>query len=395
MTGEVDPDHGRGPAGASLGTYGERNTPPLPPDGVRQGRRASKTLVKLSQRRITVSVSSRFCQWPTAALVNVDIGPQRIAHVGGIARCGSPWSCPICAPVVRERRAIEIELACLVALSQGMGVEMVAVTVPHRLAHKLAPRLGECSTALAQILKGAPWERRKESLGYFGAIRSVEVTWSTRNGWHPHIHALMFFERPLTDDERQDLRDWMSGRWATVCKRKNLGTLHAVIGVDLRQVTSGGGEVGEYLTKMDNGWNPAREIARGDLKKSDHGSTPWDILTEFARTESEQWRNLWQEYERATLGKRAIVWSPGLRSRLLGTEDTPTDIELAASEGADVETLVRYLIAAPLWIELQRNGTAAEFLDRCEDFAGHVIEEHSPTAENPYEISVNGWSSHA
>jgi len=29
--------------------------------------------------------------------------------------------------------------------------------------------------------------------------------------------------------------------------------------------------------------------------------------------------DLWREYERATLGRKAITWSPGLRRRLLGT----------------------------------------------------------------------------
>lgn len=342
-----------------------------------------------------MSVSSRFCQFPVAALVNVDIGPQKIAHIGGIARCGSPWSCPICAPIVRERRAIEIEMACIVGLLQEMGIELVSITVPHRKAHKLAPRLGECANALQQILSGSPWKRRREALGYVGCIRSVEITWSHRNGWHPHVHGLMFFDHPLTDDERQDLRDWMSGRWANVCKRKNLGKLHDRIGVDLRQVTKNGNQVGDYLTKLDNGWNPAREIARGDLKKSDHGFTPWDILSAFAETEGDDWKALWQEYERATLSRRAIVWSPGLRERLLGTEAAPTDVELAASEGADVATLVRYLVSPPVWIELQRRGTSAEFLDRCEDFAGRLIDEFAPTPENPYEVTVTDWSFHA
>jgi len=42
--------------------------------------------------------------------------------------------------------------------------------------------------------------------------------------------------------------------------------------------------------------------------------------------------DLWREYERATLGRKALTWSPGLRRRLLGTGGQRTDEQIAEEE---------------------------------------------------------------
>lgn len=311
--------------------------------------------------------------YPSGAAVHVDIGPSMVAHVGGVHRCGSSWSCPICTPVVRERRAMEIDLGVSVALAEGNGSELATITVPHLRQHRLQDRLPDVSTALRQILKGAPWDRRKERLGYFGAIRSIEVTWG-RNGWHPHVHALMLFEDPLSADERLDLRDWMHGRWEKVCADRHFGRLHQRHGIDVRPVATGS-ELGGYLTKVEGGWTAGRELARSDSKTSTKGLSPWQLLSTVVETGEADHARLWQEYERATFGRQSLVWSPGLRARLLGRDESPSDVELAASEGLDVSTLVRFLIDAEHWTQLQRTGAAGEFLSRCEARARSLVDQ--------------------
>lgn len=341
------------------------------------------------QRSLSESRSSRLCNYPAAARVNVDVGPQLIAHVGGIHRCGSPWCCPLCSPVVREGRALEIDLGASVALSEGMGVELVSITVPHHRNHPLAGRLGDCASALQQILKGSAWDRRKSRLGYAGAIRALEMTWGERNGWHPHVHALLFFDRVLTAAERSDLQTWMTTRWSRICERKLYGTLHRRHGIDVRPVLSpDDGVLKGYLTKIDGGWSAGRELARSDVKSSNGGLTPWQLLGQVMETGESRYARLWQEFERATFGRRALVWSPGLRARLLGTDEAPTDDELAASEGADVATLVRFLVAPSVWLRLQHDGTAGDFLTRCEQRAAEVIDQVDIDPTDPYVIDV-------
>lgn len=327
---------------------------------------------------MSVSRSSRLCWYPAAGQVVVDISAEAVAHVSQVHRCGSAWSCPVCAPVVRAARALEVEAGLAAHMDGGGGAEFVTVTVPHYAQNALAPRLRAIRRALGLILSGAPWKRRKGRLGYVGCIRAVEITYG-QNGWHPHLHAVLLFERPLTDTERADLREWMVSRWGGVVAAERFGKLHGRHGLDVRPVTRDG--LGDYMTKVDGGWASAgMELARGDLKSS-RGLTPFEVLYRMAATGEARWERLWVEYESATFGAHSLEWSPGLRARLIA-EPEKDDVELAAAEGAGL-TIVRALIEAGRWRTEIDAGTVGLLLDDLEDrgalsmalvlLAGHVL----------------------
>jgi hypothetical protein len=306
-----------------------------------------------------------------AADVAIDVGGQLTAHVSGIARCGSPWACPVCSPVVRERRAVEIDPALSGHLDVGGGAEFTTFTLQHHVGDSLASRLDVVSQSQRLVLTGEPWRRRKHRLGFLGGIKAVEVTYSERNGWHPHSHAVWLFERPLSAVERIELRAWLLGRWRSIAARRGLGIVSARHGVDVQPVTSAGDLAG-YLTKVEGGWGAALELTRSDLKRSAHGMTPLDLLRMLVETGEAKWAARWCEYERATFGKRAIVWSPGLRARLTGVEDEASDVDLAASEGLDL-TLLRALVPKSAWDRQVRAGQAAGALSVIEGVAGVLL----------------------
>lgn len=310
--------------------------------------------------------SPKFCWSAMGAQVAVEVGRQLTAHVSGVQRCGSPWACPVCAPVIRERRAGEIDQGVRNHLDRGGSAEFLTLTLRHGRADALAPRLDAITQALSLVLKGSGWDRRRARLGYVGAIKAVEITHGV-NGWHPHAHVLLLFDGPLGDSERQDLCDWIYGRWAKIATDRGFGTVTKRHGVDLRPVTDGDG-LGEYLTKVEGGWSAGRELSRSDTK----GAAPIQLLRAFVETGEVRPLMLWREYEEATVGKRALRWSPGLRARLLGVEDETSDVELASSEGVDL-SLLRALIPRDLWSEHRRGGTTGELLTEVELAAGFVI----------------------
>ena len=318
------------------------------------------------QRRLTDSVSSRYCWCAVASAVAVDVGDQLTAHVSGIARCGSPWACPMCAPVVRQQRADEIGAGMLRHLEDGGSAVFVTFTVRHHQADELAGRLGVVSEVLHHVLAGSPWKRRRDRLGYVGSIKATEITYGDRNGWHPHAHALLLFDRVLTSDERNDLHVWMAGRWAGVVDRLGLGTVNGH-GFDLRAVESVA-DLGSYLAKVDGGWSVGLELARSDRKSA----APLELLGHLVETGESRWAALWHEYERATFGKRAIVWSPGLRERLLGVEEEISDPKAAALEGSDL-TLLRALISHAYWNARVRAGAQGETLTEIEQVSGLLL----------------------
>lgn len=323
--------------------------------------------MKRLQRALTAAKASLQCCYGKGNFVQVDVGRSLTAHVSNVFRCGSPWSCALCAPVVRQRRAMEIDAALRRHLDGGGGALFVTLTLRHHRGDTLASRLDPITSSLHHVLKGAPWERRKLALGYVGSIKAVEITHGDANGWHPHSHSLLLLRRPATEIEVADMQRWLYGRWLSIATRRGLGTVTRANGVDVRAVTAQEG-LAEYLTTIDSTWSPGLELARTDLKRR----TPFDLLREVLLTGDKRHAALWMEYERSTFGKRAIVWSPGLRALLCGTEEETADEILAASEGLDL-ALIRALVPTELWNETLRDASTGRLLTDIERCAAALI----------------------
>jgi len=275
----------------------------------------------------------------------------------------------MCAPVVRQRRAVEIDAGLRRHLGGGGGALLATLTLRHHRGDTLESRLGVIAESMGHVLRGQSWERRRNALGYVGVIKAVEITQSDRNGWHPHSHTLMLFDRPLTENERGDLSAWMFGRWSHVATTRELGSVTRANGVDVRAVNGVDSDrLSEYLTKVEGGWSAGLELARSDRK----GHNPFALLRELLATGEARLAALWIEYERATFGRRAIVWSPGLRRRLLGTEQDQPDEALAASEGLDL-ALLRLLVPAERWNAIRRDATTGRFLSQVEQVAAALM----------------------
>jgi hypothetical protein len=128
------------------------------------------------------------------------------------------------------------------------------------------------------------------------------------------------------------------------------------------------GVLGQYLTKVEGGWDAGHELARGDSKTGREGSmVPFEMLAEFCETGEARWGRLFREYDRATFGKQAMVWTPGLEKLLLGeSEAAKTDGDLAAAEGMEAE-FVRFLVDhVPFWAAA-KDGTMADLLSEIEE----------------------------
>jgi hypothetical protein len=301
-------------------------------------------------------------------VVRVSVGSALVAHVSGVHRCGSPWSCPMCSPVVAEGKAADITEGVRSHLEVGGGVEFVTLTGAHRRGDALAPLFGLCCRALGRLLTGRPWDRLARALGYVGSIRIVEVTCRGPNGWHPHTHALLLFDRPLDSSERRSLRLHLFDRWQATLTRAGFGALHRVHGVDVESVSTVE-ELGPYLTKNGAFANIGHEMARGDLKRWQ--GSPWSLLMDWALCGDMEARSLWLEYEAATFGRKFVQWSRGLRERL-GLCVEKSDEELAQLEGEDVR-LVEVFVGGDVWRQWVLAGEVGLLLQKIEEIAALFI----------------------
>jgi hypothetical protein len=281
--------------------------------------------------------------------VVLGITTSAAVHVGNVYRCGSPWACPICSPRIGERRAVEIDR--LISAAMAAGHEAVFVTGTVR--HKHGDDLGHLLDGLA-----ASWRKTvndKRRVGMLGGVRSYEVLDGV-NGWHPHIHAVLFAEHGVSATK---MAQRLGSKWHDGLRAQGMTASHAH-GWHVAPISANTGSLSEYLTKVQGGWGAGLEVARADLKTRRQGRAPFDLLAdagdEGAATAKRAMAR-WLTYESATKGRRRIVVSPGLRG-LFDLEPEATDEELAIDTPTD-DLRAEARVPSSVWARLLAQGRAA------------------------------------
>lgn len=356
--------HHNGPPTAFLGLLGEAKTGP----GQRQDWREHRHVLKVAQRAMTEGKALKLCYLASERRVTVSVGPQLVAHVSGIHRCGSVWACPVCAPVVRHGRAVEIDQGASRLFKAGGSALLVSATGAHRKGDPLAPLFNLTCKFGELTMTGAKAKGLRDRLGLVGSVRALDITYGD-NGPHPHVHSMMCFDRVLSPGEVAELRTFLFGRWELALVKRGFPRLHPVAGLDVRPVYDSEG-MSEYLTKVEDGWSVGSEVARPDRKQ--HGRTPFGLLSDWALGGDLDARALWLEYEQVTFGRKAIQWSSGLRRYLLGDLVEQTDEELAASEGED-EVLVTWRFDHQEWNTWVRAGDMGLVLRQVEQVSALLM----------------------
>ena len=289
------------------------------------------------------------CRWAVGSTVGVHHGDTG-AHWTGVERCGSIWACPVCASVIRHKRANDVQQAVESWQAQGGSVVFVTLTVRHGVEDDLAMTLDAVMSGWRRLLQGKAWQRFRARFGIRGQIRAIETTVSAEAGWHPHCHALFFVDQPLSD---ADLVEWersMFERWARYVVDLGARLPTRLRGIDVRAADSHGRVVAQYLTKLQDAAKAPRhkigdELARADYKAGRAASlAPFELL-DAAHAEDEiddaARSQLWVEYYLATRGRQAITWSKGLRDLTMPDADEElTDEEILDETDADPVVLL-------------------------------------------------------
>lgn len=336
---------------------------------------------------------AKLCMQPGAfgEYVEISVTQSGAAHLAGIQRCGSPHSCPLCAPVVREKRADQLDTIFARALAEGHHLVMVTATVQHSAGWELAPTLaalqaswtagfGGRSAQWSSVLEG-PTRDGSEFLqaDYIGQVRALDFTHSPRNGWHPHIHAVLIFHRDTTEPERND---WLRARRTAFRKKLHkLGYYSAdnSVGWHVMPIVDTDG-IGQYSAKVEGGWGAGLELARGDAKTSRHigGATPFELLRSAALMGDADDGRLFLEYEAATLGRRLITVARRIKELFgQGVSLDQDDAELAAQELAEAAVYTKLVLPAE-WSYHVNRGTAVLLLESVVNEARALGLVHDP-----------------
>lgn len=256
---------------------------------------------------------------------------RKRASYSGLITCGRVWTCPVCAAKISEGRRLELASAVEKHLAAGGAVYMITRTFPHTVEDRLGQlkdRLKEAEAAY----KNEAWRRTKRHFGIVGTVRNLELTLG-ENGWHLHIHELIFTKAPLVDDLAQDkdrnallpaafedytkvhklpvsrlgLRRAVFKLWERTCIKSGLMSPSWGAGVDVSDAQESRA-LSSYVSK----WGLDHEIAKSHSKKSKNGSlSPFDLLRVIAHSDNAPAvriaRRFYAEYAEAMHGARQLV----------------------------------------------------------------------------------------
>ena len=287
----------------------------------------------------------------------VSAGIAGKAFYKGLYTCGKLWTCPVCAAKISERRRPEIKQAIDEAKNQGLKVLFVTQTIKHGLDMPLSQSL-DAFTAADKLL----WSSRsgaliREQFGIEGTIKITETTWGETNGWHPHKHVLMFVsgDAPLSE-----IQATLTYRWISACVKQGLPAPSLDRGITVQD--------GSYADKYLSKWGLEDEMTKSHSKVAKNGGfTPFALLENILQTGDAQSWELFKEYASAFKGKRQLVWSKGLRARLLPDVVELSDEELAGSEDLDAQAVFWASLSVQEWKAVRFFKYESILLDKSED----------------------------
>jgi hypothetical protein len=283
--------------------------------------------------------------------------------VAGVKRCRSVWVCPVCASQITEHRRKELREALEVWRNpEGFNgrVVMCTYTFRHSVGMSLDWMVEQLVGAFRLMKKGGAYGRLLKRYGIVGSVAARECKHSMENGYHPHIHELLFC--PAGVDVAQLERE-LREMWETAAAKYGLSmNSHGFKLDDCDQ------HIAEYVAKFGDEpkWTEAEELSKWHVKQ--RGSctrvpqehyTPFQLLR-FSYEGDQEAGRLFVEYAQAFYGRAQLRWSKGLR-KLLGLLDELSDAEIIDAH-EEIGQVMVVLDAAEEWPVITGNAAVGEFV---------------------------------
>lgn len=305
----------------------------------------------------SVRPRQRACQVrPTGTKVSVRNSVKWGAGFAGLQSCGST-TCPHCGGKIASSRRDDINQATEEWRKvEGQEVAFGTLTLRHNRSQVFDFLMDSAAKCWTAATGGRQWAKDLNSYGIAGYLRVWESKWSDENGWHVHVHFLLFLNAPASTAGAIDqgapaldaLLARMFSRWSKKAQSLGLG-VPLLRAQDLHLVEGDDPDVlGIYFAKQmaEDAKDPAQdmawEMAPGAGKVRGESLTPRQLLERAAGGDDDA-LGRWNEFELGMHKRRTIAWSKGLRD-LVGLDAERTPEEIAAEEvGTDADTVVTML----------------------------------------------------
>lgn len=263
----------------------------------------------------------------------------------GLMKCGSVWRCPVCSYKITKRRQLEVFelsnkwLGLTELTSEKKGrLSFITLTLRHDKYDDLSTLLDLLTSEFRKFQRTKVYKRLENEHNIKGFIKTLEIKYSEKNGWHPHLHLLYFH----SSENTTPLYDEFLHSW---CKRKNITA--SISAQNARDVYTEKG-IADYITK----WDMSSEMTQSNLKQSANSEryTPFGILRkltlgdfphdEKGEIQRKKFEVLFYKYARFTKGKHMIAISKNLRQEFkaydeLSSVEIMTDEQILSDEKID------------------------------------------------------------
>jgi hypothetical protein len=270
---------------------------------------------------------------------------QQGAKYAGNFDCKSRWGCLQCDIATAAHDAAVLTLMVQNHYATGGRILFLTGTFPHDACDSLERGIAAVAGAWRYVRQGRAAQAAAD-LGLKGYVRAIDLT-VTRNGWHPHVHALLFLERDPTDAEVAQLHDVMFARWRSYVTRAGYRTPHAARFKLERPRCAV--SAARYVSEVSGSHRLAQEVVGTGVKSGRKGVTLTDICFAAARGEV-RGVNLYREAEAALKHRKLLTFSLGYVAELKkrAIEEIEAGIEAEVAE-ASAEPTDFYL---PVWFYL-------------------------------------------
>lgn len=299
-------------------------------------------------------VSACMCKM-TGSRVGVEYTPgadgEGSAHYSGLIKCGSVWTCPICANKIAAERMDQIHK--VIARSRTIPV-LITYTIQHTRTgdkSRLKKTLGDLKKALRYLRQGSARKRFNSRFGVRGYVRSIEIRHG-RNGWHPHSHELLLIDPGAGSVDTEEIKRQIESRYNRYLDRQGYTTNRFT--VDVRTDVDAEQMVADYLTKS------AVEVTAGQEKEGAGSLSPFQLLDAYDQTGDRKYADLYREYAAATKGRNWITWSQGLKKEY--EIDDLTDEEIAEREEAAEQAETLIALSRDEWLMVLAKDMRAEII---------------------------------
>lgn len=307
------------------------------------------------------------------------------ASYGNLQYCGSVWTCPDCSKKISLAKKQLVADAVTAANAKGLHVAMLTLTIPHYLGDDLKDLLAKMKKAKNYLFTNRnSREWFADQFPIVGEITATEVKYSDRNGFHPHLHILLFLDREYQKEDIQRIEGEIYEFWAEKCVKRGLGKPSRKHGVDLKMEKTGEKTFASYIAK----WGLASELTQSHMKigkRNTQSLTMWEVL-ELAQMESstsDKYSYIFRTYAKAFKGARQIRASNGLLE-LLGLKNIEEDESLANQKEEETSQVYDALMLSDQdWWTLCHHKKRVEFLEFVEaDFLQDGLQSQLQNAKN-------------